>query len=80
MKDGQGEPLNSWLPLLWGWRNCQAPTAVTNCAEVGECRRECPGGKVAGLEDSVMDAGEREGSGLKMFSIGRWFLRAEALY
>lgn len=39
-----------------------------------------PGGKVAGLEDSVMDAGEREGSGLKMSSIGRWFLRAEALY
>lgn len=58
MKDGQGEPSHSWLPLLWGWRSCQAPTAVTNCEEVGE-GRECPSGKVAGPEGSVMDAGER---------------------
>lgn len=72
MKDGQGKPSHSWLPLLWGWRNRQAPTAVTNCAQVGK-GRECPGGKVAGSEASVMDIGERGRSGLETFSIGWWF-------
>jgi hypothetical protein len=54
VKDGQGELSHSWLPLLWGWRNCQAPTAVTNCAEVGE-GRESPSRKVAGPERGLSD-------------------------
>lgn len=75
---GPRKAVSQLAPITAGVRSCQAPTAVTNCAEVGE-GRECPSGKVAGPEGSVMDAGER-GSGLKMFSTGRWFLRAEALY
>lgn len=75
---GPRKAVSQLAPITVGVRSCQAPTAVTNCTEVGE-GRECPSGKVAGPEGSVMDAGER-GSGLKMFSTGRWFLRAEVLY